>query len=193
MGVINMTDPKPTLYLVTFTAEAPVLALDSEAACKLVQHRPDLLDGRVTVSAAPLDRLPDKWSPDAKVLGYREHQPTPTLSDAIAAGLAPNMRAWYLHEVDDGRMPTPDLFRAMWEQTGDVGLQQVKRVVYRHGDGREREVWVCEADRPAPSKGTQWVAFVDGVRVLDKYHEHLLLRGLVDVLAAKDVEESCDT
>lgn len=179
-----MTDPKPALYLVTYTAEAPVLANDPEAARKLLWARPDLLDGRATVSAAPLDRIPDKWAADMRVLGYSESRPLPTLSDAIAAGLAPNMRAWYLHEVDDGRMPPPDLFRALWEQTGDVGLQQIKRVVYRHGDGREREAWVCEVG--PTSKGPLWVAFVDGVRVLDKYHEHLLLRGLVDVLAAFD-------
>lgn len=183
-----MTNPKPTLYIVTFTAEAPVLANDPEAACRLVRQRSDYVAERCTVSAVPLDHIPDKWTPDAKVLGYSESRPLPTLSDAIAAGFAPNMCAWYLHEVDDGRMPTPDLFRTMWEQTGNVGIVNVKRVVYRHGDGREREAWICERVQIAPSNDTQWVAFIDGARVLVKYHEHLLLRGLVDVLAVRDAE-----
>lgn len=190
-----MTDPKPTLYLVTLHAEAPVLALSPEAACKLVQYHSDYASERCTLSAAPLDRIPEKWTPDAKVLAYRESHPVPTLGEAIVDGLAPNMKAWFVSEVDAHRMPPPEVYRAMWADVG-VGIRQIKRVLYQHGDGCLQGVWICETDRTRYKQPNEWVAFMPPgdahpsvQRLASKYNEQVLLREVAALLERMDVNE----
>ena len=67
-------------------------------------------------------------------------------------------------------------------------------IVYRHGDGRSQEVWVCETEE-TEYRHSEWVVFMgaserlaDGQRLASKFHEHLLLREVAALLERMDVD-----